>query len=785
MRSKWFKICMGIVVLCWFWMSLPGRLFDSPCSYVIEDKDGKLLNASIAADGQWRFPQNDRVPQKFKDCIITFEDKRFYYHPGVDPFAIMRALIKNIRHKGIAQGGSTINMQVIRLSRKSGRRTIWNKATEAILALRLQCSYTKDEVLALYASNAPFGSNVVGLDAASWRYFGRNAESLSWGEMAALAVLPNAPSLVHPGRNREVLLKKRNRVLDQLLADEKIDSSTCHLARLEPLPGAPLPLPQLAPHLLQRVKKDRKFGVEGARLVTTVDANLQANVSTIINQHWQVLKGNGINNACALVLDVESGNALAYVGNIYAPGNKEMESDVDVITARRSPGSALKPILYAAMLSDGRILPQALVPDVPMQVGSYAPKNFDLGYDGAVPADQALARSLNVPAVKLLQQYKYQRFYETLQACGITTLNKRADHYGLSLILGGCEVTMWDLAGVYASMARMLNHEEKNAGKPNATDFHPAGYQMTKRVSGPGPNAVPLDATSAWFAFKAMQEVMRPGEEGLWQQFASAQAISWKTGTSFGFRDGWAIGVTPTHVVAVWVGNTDGEGRPGLIGVHTAAPIMFDIFRLLPASLPFKTPQFNYTYVGVCRQTGFRAGMDCPDSDTLFMPQNGGKSPLCAYHRIVHLDESGLFRVNQQCEDPGKITPVAWLVMPAAIEYYYRQKNGDYRSLPPFRSGCDFREPGMSMEIIYPEAGAKIYIPFGVTGAKGETIFTAAHRRDGAKIFWSLDDHFVTTTEKFHQVAINPTVGDHRLTLVDETGVSISRSFSILEKEGH
>src|SRR5918993_1154655 len=247
LRSRWFKICMAIVVLCWFWMSLPDRLFDSPCSYVIEDKDGKLLNASIAADGQWRFPQSENVPQKFKDCIITFEDKRFYYHPGVDPFAIMRALVKNIRHRGIAQGGSTINMQVIRLSRKSGRRTIWNKAKEAVLALRLQCSYSKEEVLALYSSNAPFGSNVVGLDAASWRYFGRNAESLSWGEMAALAVLPNAPSLVHPGKNRDVLLKKRNRVLDQLLADEKIDISTCQLARLEPLPGAPLALPQLAP----------------------------------------------------------------------------------------------------------------------------------------------------------------------------------------------------------------------------------------------------------------------------------------------------------------------------------------------------------------------------------------------------------------------------------------------------------------------------------------------------------------------------------------------------------
>ena len=780
-----------VVLLAWFYFSLPNKLFNTPTSYVIEDKDGNLLSASIAADGQWRFPSNRKLPQKFIDCITTFEDKRFFYHPGVDPIAIGRAIIQNIKSNGIVQGGSTINMQVIRLSGKNNNRSFWNKLKESILAVRLQCSYSKKAVLALYAANAPFGSNVVGLDAAAWRYFGRSPAKLSWGEMAALAVLPNAPSLVHPGKNRTVLVRKRNGLLDQLLTAKKIDAASCALAKLEPLPGAPLPLPQDAPHLLQRFKKYNQIQKGETKIITTLDGSLQKNIAAIVQQHQAVLKGNGINNACALVLDVETGNTLAYVGNISDPSNKEMESDVDVIAAPRSPGSALKPILYAAMLSDGLILPNSIIPDIPTQIGGYAPKNFDLGYDGAVPAAKALSRSLNIPAVKLLQQYKYQRFYETLQQCGITTLNRSADTYGLSLILGGCEVTMWDLAGVYASMARSLNHQAKNAGKPDPYDFHAPKYLNTKTNVGSSPvvdrdkevNNISLDPTSIWFTFLAMQEVMRPGEEGLWQQFSSSQTIAWKTGTSFGFRDGWAIGITSKNVVAVWVGNTDGEGRPGLIGVHTAAPILFDIFRLLPAGPFFKKPVYNYCYVPVCRQSGYRANIDCPNVDTLFMPPNGEKAPLCTYHKIINLDATGTYRVTEQCESPSAMQHKSWFILSPAMEYYYRQRNADYKPLPPFKPGCSIFETGKQIELIYPQEGAKIYVPLEINGEKGRVIFTAVHRRPGAKVFWSLDDTFAGTTQNFHQIALNPPVGKHIITLVDESGVSISRQFEILEKE--
>ena len=777
----------AVVFFTFFWCSLPSKLFNEPTCFVIEDKDGNLLNASIASDGQWRFPYDENVPDKFMKCITAFEDKRFYSHPGVDILALSRAALKNFRSKEIVQGGSTLTMQVIRLSRHETKRNLWEKIIESVQSIRLECRYSKKQIMALYTSEAPFGSNVVGLDAAAWRYFGRSPEKLSWGEMAALAVLPNAPALVHPGKNRNILLKKRNALLDKLLADKILDDATCYLSKLEPLPGSPVPLPQIAPHLLQRYKEDVKKNESLlSKSKTTIDISLQKNVTAILDQHHNVLKGNGINNACALVLDVETGNALAYIGNIYHPTDPELESDVDVIKAPRSPGSALKPILYAAMFSDGMILPNSLIPDIPTQIGGYTPQNFDLGYDGAVPASIALSRSLNIPAVKLLQQYKYQRFYDLLKQLGMTTLDRPADNYGLSLILGGSEVTLWDLAGIYAGMARTLNHQKKNKGLALKEDFHSPNYLVkdneTKKALTDDVISS-LDATSIWFTFEAMEEVMRPGEEGLWQEFSSSQRIAWKTGTSFGFRDAWAIGITSKYVVAVWTGNTDGEGRAGLVGVQTSAPIMFDIFRDLPSSKWFSKPQNNFSFIPVCRQSGYRANVDCPNPDTIMVSKSGYRAPLCPYHKLIHLDATGTYRVDESCESPANMIHQSWFVLTPAMEWYYKQKNHDYKPLPPFKAGCDLTGGGRQMELIYPRQDAKIYVPLEIDGSRGKTVFTAAHRRPGSKIFWHLDDEFIGTTINFHQIALSPAPGKHLLTIVDENGESISREFDILEKE--
>ncbi|WP_232456821.1 penicillin-binding protein 1C [Pedobacter psychrophilus] len=767
----------------WFWFSLPKPLFKSPTSYVIEADNGELLSASIAKDGQWRFPLNDTVPDKFIKCITTFEDKRFFYHPGVDPFSFTRAVIQNIKNKKVVSGGSTLTMQVIRLSRNK-KRTFYQKVIEIILAFRLELTFSKKEILSLYAANAPFGSNVVGLDAAAWRYFGRNAKQLSWAETATLAVLPNAPSLVHPGKNREILLSKRNSLLEKLFQEKIIDKNTKDLAELEPIPLEPVSLPTNAPHLLNRFKADfNDKDFKSTRIKTTLKANLQLNVSSILKRYHQQFKANGINNAAALVLDVKTGNTLAYVGNVYEPSDPEMESHVDMIGALRSPGSTLKPLLYASMMTDGFLLPNTLIADVPTQIGGYTPQNYDLGYDGAVPASKALSRSLNIPAVKMLQKYKYERFYSQLKKVGIHSLTNPPDFYGLSIILGGCEVSIWELAGAYASIARSLNHYSQHPNQYDPADYHEPNYikQKIQKKENLEKSSV-ADYGSLYYTFIAMQEVMRPGEELLWEQFSSSKKIAWKTGTSFGFRDGWAIGLTPDFVVCVWVGNADGEGRPNLTGIQTAAPILFDIFDLLPEKREFTIPYKNLVKTDVCKISGFRAGEYCKKKTT-YMPLTALKTEICPYHQLIHLDHSQKYQVTSACESPELMVHKSWFVLPPSMEYYYKVRNRDYQTLPPISPNCINESDNLrTMELIYPKNNALVYIPLEIDGQRGKVIFNAAHRNQKSKIYWSIDNEYITTTQDFHQIAVSPKAGKHTLTLVDDEGNRLVQIFTVLDK---
>ncbi|MDR6782223.1 penicillin-binding protein 1C [Pedobacter africanus] len=777
-----------LVLLLIFLFALPSKLFRAPTSYVVEAANGELLSAAIASDGQWRFPLADRVPEKFAHCIVAFEDKRFYDHPGVDALAMARAMRQNLKAKGVVSGGSTLTMQVIRLSRRENR-TLLQKLIEMLLAVRLELTNSKSDILKLYAANAPFGSNVVGLEAASWRYFGRGPGSLSWGEMATLAVLPNSPSLVHPGKNSPRLIKKRNDLLDKLAVFGFIDQATANLSKLEPIPGRPQALPQYAPHLLNRFKKEYALPAKlktGTRVTSTVDYDLQLRVNALLKRYNNRYRSNDINNISALVLDVKKGSVSSYVGNIYQPENKELESHVDMITAARSPGSTLKPLLYASMLNDGFILPRTLVPDVPTQIGGYSPQNYDLGYDGAIPADKALSRSLNIPAVKLLQNYKYQRFYDKLKKMGFSTLNQPADHYGLSLILGGSEVTMWDLARTYMGMARTLNHFNAYRGKYNPHDYDSPVYINEKRDSRFDEYELQLNSAldfgSIWNTFNAMEEVMRPGEEGLWEQFSSSQRLAWKTGTSFGFRDAWAIGLNPDYVVCVWVGNADGEGRPGLTGIDVAAPVMFDIFKLLPNGKWFQAPKNKLKKMRVCRQSGYKAGEYCKEVVEELVAPAGEKTSLCPYHKLVHLDRTGTYRVTDACEAPADMQHIPWFILPPAMEYYYKIKNSDYKSLPPFKPGCESSEQNYVMDMIYPKNNASIYVPVEFDGTRGKVVLNATHRNEDAKIYWHIDGAYVATTKNYHQLAISPAPGKHVLTLVDENGERLVQTFIILDK---
>ena len=763
-----------VLLLLMYFFSLPQTLFKVPYSTVIESKEGELLAAKIATDGQWRFPEQDSIPNRFKDCAINFEDEYFYYHPGFNPIAIFKAIIQNQKASKIVRGGSTITQQVIRLSRKNNKRNYFEKIVELILSTRLELRHSKSKILNLYAAHAPFGGNVVGLEMASWRYFGVQSHQLSWAQSATLAVLPNAPSLIYPGKNQEKLRIKRNNLLKKLYSELIIDKLTYDLSVLEPLPQKPFAIPQVAPHLLQKVAilNNQK------RVRTTIEFELQNRVNQIAKNYYNNYKQNQVNNLAILVIDIQNRNIISYVGN--SPTDVFHKKDVDIINAPRSTGSILKPFLFAKMLNDGEILPNTLIADIPTQISGYVPQNFNLTFDGAVPAQMALSRSLNIPSVLMLQEHGVNNFYELLQKFKLKDIKKQPSHYGLSLILGGAESNLWDLCRTYANLSSTLNYFNQNSGKYRTNEFSELNYtQNFKTNFGTQTSQKPiLGAGSIYLTYTAMKEVNRPEGDEAWRFYDSSLEIAWKTGTSFGNRDAWAIGTNSRYVVGVWVGNASGEGRPELTGVTSAAPILFDVFNLLPRKVWFKPPLKDLEMVATCSLSGYLAQDDCPKKQQ-FIPVNNKKTSICSYHKLIHLDANLQFRVNSNCENIENMVAKKWFVLPPVMEWYYKNSHVGYQMLPPFRNDCMVLQNG-AMDFIYPKTNSKIYLTRDFNSIVQPVIFKVACANKEAKLFWYIDKEFKGTTQTFHEMQIVANSGFHYITVVDESGNEISRKVEIV-----
>ena len=705
-------IVLGVLLTGWLFCLKRDLFKGTPYSTVVTDRNGELLGARCAADGQWRFPPCDTVPERYARAVVQFEDRHFLWHPGVNPVSIVRALIQNIRAGHVESGGSTLSMQVIRLSRHK-ERNLWQKGIEAVLATRLEVRYSKREILALYASHAPFGGNVVGLDAAAWRYFGRPPGELSWAEAATLAILPNAPASIHPGRGREALLQKRNRLLQRLLDHGDIDRSTYESAIDEPLPDAPHLLPSLCRHLVDKQPK-------GVRTPTGIDIHLQRQVEELADRWSDDLARDGVADLAVVIIDLREDQTIAYVGNA-SPGRSRNGSEVDIAASPRSTGSILKPFLYLAALQDGIILPNTLLKDTPVNLGGFTPQNFDLQFHGAVPASEALARSLNVPAVHLLRAYGVPRFHALLQELGMTTLPRSAAHYGLSLILGGGEGRLDEVTRAYGRIV-----------------MQPEGFPLS-------------DPQAIWYTLDALKEVNRPDEIDP-RMISSARKVSWKTGTSYGFRDAWAVGVTPGYAVGVWAGNADGHGVPGLTGARTAGPVLFDLLSLLPDDGTWFENPMEGVVADVCTVSGYLAGGECPETEQMVLPARAMQSSACPYHR------GGVFR------------------LPPAMEWYYRPYHPEY-TVP--EQGQD-RSP---MQFIYPEPGGVLYLPRQMDGSEGAAVFQLAHSQPEQTVWWHLDGNYIGETSHIHQMTLSPAPGKHTLLVVDASGETAAVAFTIAENK--
>ena len=453
---------------------------------------------------------------------------------------------------------------------------------------------------------------------------------------------------------------------------------------------------------------------------------------------------SGIRDLSAVIIDVKRGEVIAYCGNSGMSHERE-GMWVDIARSPRSSGSILKPLLYAAALQDGTILPKALLPDAPMDFGGFAPRNFDGSYTGAVAADEALSLSLNIPSVQLLKDYGVMRFAERLKQMGFTTLKRRADKYGLSLILGGAEVTLVDAVSCYAKMV--------------------ACYTDTLAYKD-----FPLrDKVALYNAFVAMQNVNRPDQMD-WRRVQSARKIAWKTGTSYGSRDAWAIGVTPEYAVGVWVGNADGSGAPSITGASTAGPIMFDLFNALPNTTWFDSPkQTDGVTMQVCKHSGYLAGMNCAECESMLLPGSSVKAPVCPYCKEVPVkqnSDNGLVKEFQKR-----------FVLPPVMEQYYKINHHDY---VPIAVGESLGNSERIMSIMYPQEGSVIMLPKQMDGSRGALVCKVAHTDNSTEIFWHLDANYLGSTTSIHEMKMTPSPGYHKITIVDSWGNQ--QSVSIIVK---
>ncbi len=768
--------------------------FNTPLSAILLSNNGELINARVAADHQWRLPPIQNLSPHYITALINFEDDYFYYHPGINPVSLLRALLNNIQHQKIVSGGSTITMQLARMLRKDQPRTYLNKFIEVLLALKLEWHLSKQEIILRYANNAPFGGNIVGIDAASQRYFGRNAGELSWAEAATLAVLPNSPALIHPGRSREQLTTKRNRLLTKLHNQKYLKDVEYQLALLEPIPEKPAPFPKLATHLFDTLISQHS----NTQFNSTLDANVQRRLEALAKHQSQHLYQQGIHNLAVVIIDNQNLRTVAYLGNSTVQLNNAkqqlaLSSDVDIIQKPRSTGSILKPLLYGLLLDGGYLLPDTLVADIPISFNGFSPENYDHTYKGAVPAKIALAQSLNIPAVNMLKIYGVGQFYDGLKNMGMSTLFRPADDYGLSLILGGAEGSLWDISAIYARLMASANNNKKatdniqllkEKSELHNPEIYKSSNRMFKNQITHDKKALVLSTGAAWLTLEALLEVTRPDHNQWWRDFANTQAIAWKTGTSYGLRDAWAIGSNSRYTVGVWAGNATGEGVAGLSGRVSAAPTLFKIFDMLPNGRWPQKPLQDLKTVVVCAQNGYLAIGGCKTT-TSFAPKNSYFQQQSPHHRTLLLDQTLSARVHGGCEAAANMRTSSAFILPPAMAYYWRQNNA-YSTLPPWRKDCikglaqyTHEQP---FDILYPLEGSKIYLPKGLDGEQQNSIFKARHQDNQQTLFWHFDDIYLGQTRVFHEMAVTLTPGWHKLVVMDEQGYQQMRWVKGLQK---
>jgi len=746
------------------------RIFPLPdrieYSTIVTDNKGEVIHAFLTRDQQWRMKTDlAEISPLLRKTIIEKEDKYFYYHPGINPLAMLRALGRNILAMRRTSGASTITMQVAR-ELEPKRRTYWNKVVEVFRAFQLEWKYSKDEILQLYLNKVPYGGNIQGVKSASILYFGKNPDHLSLAEITALSVIPNRPSTLVMGKRNDLIVAERNKWLRRWAKEKVFTPKEIEDALAEPLIARRGTVPQLVPQLALKLKKSGRDIVH-----TTIDLNMQLKIEKLVKDYSRTLALKNIRNAAVIVLDNKTHRAVSYVGSADFHDSTD-GGQVNGAVAIRQPGSTLKPLLYGLCIDAGLLTPKMTIMDVPVNFDGYVPENYDRTFNGYVTMEYALEHSLNIPAVRSLKALGPDVLIRKLSMCDFRQVNKDRGKLGLSMILGGCGATLEELTGMYSIFANGGRWVRPQYTTDDSAAAMPARFRNAWRpADGPDPagGRRVLSSAAAFMINDILSKVNRPDFPVSWQTTVHLPKVAWKTGTSYGRRDAWSIGYNMKYTVGIWVGNFSGVGIPELSGANVATPLLFTVFNTIDydddASW-FAQPE-DCDIRKVCTETGLPPGDYCDHLVTDYFIPLVSPSKKCDNMQEVYVSADEKVSYCRVCLPEAGYKKKIYKVVPPEMKDYFEANKIAYVPIPPHNPACEkmFAEGGPV--VISPTNGSEYLInrkdpePVQLRCKVGN---------DVGRVYWYINDHFYKAGDAGTKQFFIPTEGPVKVSCTDDKG---------------
>lgn len=748
------SVLIGGWALAHFWLGpLPDWRRLRPSAVLVTDRAGEPLRFFLSPDDKWRLhvPLGDISPI-VRDTLIQYEDRRFFQHPGFDPLAILRATGQNLAAGHVVSGGSTLTMQVARLLEPKPR-TVLSKIHEVLRALQLERRYSKAEILNIYFNIAPYGGNIEGVAAASWLYFGKAPDRLGLAEAALLVALPQSPEQRRSDRHPEASRAARQRVLDRLHGAGAISSEEHQTACDQPVPEGRWPLPFAAPHQAEYLARSHP---DATQLASTLDRRIQQEAQRLLEGHLAMHARHGITNGAVVIVENHTRAVRALVGS-RDYFDTAASGFINGARAMRSPGSALKPFVYARALDAGIISEAKLVSDVPVDYSGYRPENFNSRYSGLVAPREALVHSLNVPAVNIEAKLGDRGLSSILSLADFAITRDPRRQLGLSLVLGGGEVSLVELAGLYSSLA------DGGAFKPLRTlesdPVEPHGVRL-------------FSPAAAWLVAEWLTDRDRGELPENWQAAVAAPKIAWKTGTSYGRRDAWSLGVNRRWTVGVWMGNFDARGVPELVGSSTAGPLLLALAAMLETHgkggwmpRPDGVGQRE-----VCALSGMLPGPDCPHRKRENHIRSVSPAAPCDFHRAMDVDEDSGHRLCSHCREGRRWRREVAVVYPSDVATWLAQTGYSAPPLPLHNPACT-RDGGGDPPVIRSPQDGGVYRPAPKATEAGQLLLSASVSNEVDRLYWFIDGALYWSGSPLDRVFWPPQAGAHRLVCMDGRGL--------------